>query len=71
MGAAVMNRRVFAPDEARTIALVAIVPLVFALVATFFPRLVAWPLAVILLWISTSLFIRASHLRKKGKKQGH
>jgi cardiolipin synthase A/B len=68
MGAAMMNRRVFAPDEARTIAWIAVVPLLLAVLAIFFPRLFAWPLALLLVWMAVTLFIRASRLRKTGKK---
>lgn len=68
MGAAMMNRRFFAPDEARTIAWVALLPLMLAAFAVFFPRLFAWPIAFLLLWAAATLLIRAMRLRKVGKK---
>jgi cardiolipin synthase len=68
VGAAMMNRRVLAPAEARTIALAGLVPLVLASLAIFFPHLVAWPLAAMLVWIAITLFIRASRLRRTGRK---
>lgn len=68
VGAAMMNRRVFASDEARTIFWVAPVPLVFAILAIFFPRLFAWPLAFLLIWASIALWLRAGKLRKGSKK---
>ncbi len=63
LGAAVMNRRVFAPDEARTIGWVAFAPMGAGLLAIIFPRLFAWPLAVLLIWFSIALLLRAGKLR--------
>ncbi len=67
LGAAMMNRRIFAPDEARTIGWVAFAPMILGLLSIFFPRLFAWPLAVLLIWFSVALFLRANRLRKTGK----
>ncbi len=68
MGAAMMNRRVFAPDEARTIAWVALVPLTLAVLAVFFPHFFAWPIAFLFLWFAATLLLKALRLRKAGRK---
>ncbi len=69
LGAAMMNRRVFAPDEARTIGWVAFAPLLLGILAFIFPWLLAWPAAVLLIWFSLALLFRANRLRKVGKEK--
>jgi cardiolipin synthase len=68
VGAAMLNRRVFAPAEAKTMMWVALGPLVVGILAFVFPRLFAWPLGLLLAWASFALFIRASRLRRTDKK---
>lgn len=69
LGAAMMNRRLFAPDEARTIGWVAFAPMLLGLIALIFPHVVVWPLAALLIWFSVALLIRANRLRKAGKSK--
>ena len=63
VGAAFTNRRVLEPVEARLMFISALLLIRFSLVAWFFPRVVTYPLIVLLLWISLALFYRAYRLR--------
>jgi cardiolipin synthase len=65
MTAAVANRRVLAPTEARIVGLTALILLVVGVVAVLWPRLLAWPLAAILLWLGTLLLVRAVRLYRE------
>lgn len=67
VGAAVTNRRVLGSTEARTIGWFAGIPLAIALLAIFFPRLVAWPMAAVLTFFTISICLRAWRLKKAGK----
>lgn len=60
--AAVANRRVLAPAEARIVGVIALVFGVAAFAAFQWPRLVAWPLAALLAWFAVVLLIRAYRL---------
>ncbi len=67
VSAAMMNQRLLGPSEARPLALSAFVPLGFALLAIFFPRVVAWPLAVLSAILAIMLTVRAWRLRRVQK----
>jgi cardiolipin synthase len=67
VGAAVTNRRVLGSTEAQTISWFAWLPLGLAIVAVFFPRVIAWPFAVVLMFLSLSICLRAFRLRQAGK----
>jgi cardiolipin synthase len=63
--AAVGNRRVLAPAEARIIAGIALTLIAAAAAAFRWPRLLAWPLAAILAWVGIGLVIRAYRLNRQ------
>ena len=63
VGAAFTNRRVLEPVEARLMFISALLLIGFAVLAWFFPRVVTYPLIVMLLWISLALIYRAYRLR--------
>jgi cardiolipin synthase len=69
VGAAVLNHRVLGPAEATPLALSALVPLIVAGVAIFFPALFAWPVALVLAWLGCTLLLRAWRLRSAGRKK--
>jgi cardiolipin synthase len=65
VGAAFTNRRVLEPVEARIMFVAALLLIGFSLLAWFFPRVVTYPLIVLLLWISIALFYRAYRLKQR------
>ena len=71
VGAAITNRRVLGPAEARVIATAGVLLLVLSGVAMMWPRVVAIPLAVVLGWVALSLFFRAVTLHVEGKGGEH
>jgi cardiolipin synthase A/B len=66
VGAAVTNRRVLGPAEARMVAFAGAVLFALALVAVKWPRGVAFPLAFVGTWTALGLFIRAWRLHRQG-----
>lgn len=52
-------RRVLGPAEARIMAMAGIALLVLALLAAFWPRVIAVPLAAIAMWLAVTLLVRA------------
>jgi cardiolipin synthase len=64
VGAAITNRRVLGPAEARVMAMAATLLLVLSAVAVKWPRGITYPLAFIGTWVALALFIRAYKLRK-------
>ena len=65
VGAALSDRRVLGRSEASVLPGAALLLAVFALPALLWPRIVAWPLALIGLWISASLLVRYLRLRRQ------
>jgi cardiolipin synthase len=66
VGAAITNRRVLGPAEARVMASAGLLLLTVSAVAMKWPRVVAIPLSVMLGWVALSLFFRAATLRLQG-----
>ncbi len=64
VGAAITNRRVLGPAEARLMALAGGVLLGLSVVAVKWPRGITYPLAFLGTWVAIALFIRAYKLRK-------
>ena len=64
VGAAITNRRVLGPAEARVMAVAASLLLLLSIVAVKWPRGVTFPLAFFGTWISIALFIRAYKLHR-------
>ncbi len=58
VGAALSDRRVLGRGEASVLPGAALLLVLFAIPAMFWPRIVAWPLAAIAVWLATSLLLR-------------
>jgi cardiolipin synthase len=69
VGAAVLNRRVIGPTEARTISWFAWLPLGVAVIAVLYPRVIAWPIAALLAFLTCSICLRAWRLRRAAKER--
>jgi len=65
IGAAITNRRVLGPAECAPLLVAGIVLLVAAVLALLWPRLVAWPLALLAVWIGVALVARYVDLRRR------
>jgi len=68
LGAAFTARRVLGPVEARMMVTAGFTLLACALLFAAFPRLLAYPLAVVLLWIATALLYRGYRLQRERKQ---
>lgn len=64
-GAALGNRRVLGSAEAGLLPPVVLALVLLATVALIWPRLIAWPLAALGLWVSASLLLRYLRLRRE------
>jgi cardiolipin synthase A/B len=69
VGAAFTNRRVLEPVESRLMLMTGLLLFGLSLIAWFFPRVVTYPLIVVLLWISVALLYRAFRLRNRGEHE--
>jgi cardiolipin synthase A/B len=69
VGAAMANRRVLGPAEARIVGSAGTILLLFAALGLLWPRWVTTPLAVLIGWFSISLFIRAYKLHRKRRME--
>ena len=67
--AAITNRRVLGPAEARVMALSAGVLLLLSIVAVKWPRVVAFPLAFFGMWSALALAIRSYRLHRRGERE--
>jgi cardiolipin synthase len=67
VGAAITNRRVLGPAEARVMASAGLLLLAVSGVAMTWPKVVAIPLSLMLGWVALSLLFRAATLRLRGK----
>jgi cardiolipin synthase len=54
LSAALTNRRTLGPNEAGLLTVVAIVMIVIAIMGAWFPRVLAWPLALLAGWFGTA-----------------
>jgi cardiolipin synthase A/B len=68
VGAALTNRRALGPAEARVMGTAGLALLVTAVVATFWPPVVALPLAAAAGWLAVTLLLRAERLWREGRK---
>jgi cardiolipin synthase len=69
VGAAITNRRILGPAEARITSGAGILLLALSALAVFWPRVITVPLAVLGVWVAASLFIRAYGLYLEGKRE--
>ena len=67
LGAALTNRRTLGPAEAGLLATMAIVVLGVAAVAALWPRVLAWPIAVIGGWLAMSWLVKAWSLWRRAR----
>jgi cardiolipin synthase len=67
LGAALTNRRTLGPAEVGLLSYVGIVMVFIALLAAWFPRLLAWPLAVVCGWLGAAWVWKAWTLWRKSK----
>ncbi len=58
VGAAITNRRVLGPSESATLGISAILLVALAAVAALWPRVLAWPIALVSAWLGLALFAR-------------
>lgn len=66
IGAAFTDRRVLKPFEARIMVIAGAALLALTILFAFFPRLLAYPLAVLLGWIALALLYRGYKLHRQG-----
>lgn len=69
VGAAFTNRRVLEPVEARLMTTVGLLLLALATLWWFFPRSLAYPVVVLLVWIALSLLYKGYKLRAERRRQ--
>lgn len=67
--AAIANRRILSPAEARIMFSGGLLLLLFSTVAVFWPRVISIPLAVFAVWLAVSLFFKAVELYREGKRE--
>jgi cardiolipin synthase len=70
IGAAFTNRRVLEPVEARLMAVIGAALLALAVLFALFPRVLAYPVAALFLWIAAALLYRSYALYRKGRQGG-
>jgi cardiolipin synthase A/B len=68
LGAALTDRRTLGTAEAGLLAKVSIVAIGIAAVAALWPRVVAWPLAVLAAWMGLAWLAKAYALRHQGRQ---
>lgn len=67
IGDAIMNRRVLGPAEAGPLLVSGAALLAWAVLTFIWPRVIAWPLAILAIWVGTSLIVRYMDARKRGR----
>jgi len=65
LGAALTNRRTLGPNEAGVLTVMAIVMVLIAIVGASFPRMLAWPIALLAAWFGTAWAWKAWTLWKR------
>lgn len=69
IGAAFTNRRTLEPVEARLAVIAGIILLALALLFAVFPRVLVWPVVVLLAWVAISLLYRGYKLHREGTRR--
>src|SRR5437762_2469772 len=69
IGAAFTDRRVMEPLEARLLISGGLASAALAVLFAFFPRLLAYPLAVLFVWIALAQLYRGYKLHRQGKRK--
>jgi cardiolipin synthase len=70
VGAALTEQRVLAHTEARVVAIVGVLIFALGVIGVLWPLTIAIPVAIVLLWIAITLFIRAHALRAARRSKG-
>ena len=65
LGAALTNRRTLGPAEAGLLTVVAVFTIFTAVLSAWFPRILAWPVAVLCGWLGVSWLWKAWTLWRK------
>jgi len=68
LGAALTNRRALGAAESGLLAKVGAAAIGFAIVAAVWPRVIAWPLAVLGAWLGIAWFVKARALRRRARR---
>lgn len=69
VSAAITNKRMLGPAEARIMISSGLLLLASAVLAIFWPRVITVPIAVIAVWVAASLFLRGYVLNREGRKE--
>lgn len=69
VSAAITNRRLLGPAEARIMLSGGFLLFLFSVIAVFWPRWISIPLAVFATWLAVSLFVKAFQLYREGKRE--
>jgi cardiolipin synthase A/B len=69
VGAAMSDRRVLEPVEMRIMTTVGLLLLGLAVLFTLFPRLLAYPLIAIILWLAAALLYRGYELHRERERE--
>jgi cardiolipin synthase A/B len=69
LGAAITNRRSLGPAEAGLLFLVSALVIAIAVIAAFFPRVLAWPLAFVCTWLGIAWTAKAIALKRRAQNQ--
>jgi cardiolipin synthase len=65
LGAALTNRRTLGPAEAGLLLIMSVIAFGFGVIAAVWPSVVAWPLAVITMWLGVAWGLKAHALRHR------
>jgi cardiolipin synthase len=68
VGAAITNRRLLGPAEARSLASVGLALVGLATVGVLWPRWISVPIAVMCVWVAVALLIRAFSLHREANR---
>jgi cardiolipin synthase len=68
LGAALTNRRALGPAEAGLLFLVSAITISIGIVAAFWPRFLAWPLAFVCVWLGGAWTAKAIALRRRAHR---
>jgi cardiolipin synthase len=65
LGAALTNRRTLGPAEASLLFIVSAVAFAVGMIALAWPRIIAWPLAFVALWLAVAWAVKGFALKRK------
>ena len=68
LGAALTNRRALGPAEAGLLGTMALIVLGLVVVAALWPRVIAWPLAIVGAWLAVSWLLKGWSLWRGGRR---